>query len=214
MVVWKWWQETRLNNPLSAFLFISLLLHAVLLSGLGAIRLPKRHGAVAGTKLNVSLPEKAMVVPAFDMPTFTSQAFLQSIPAVIEPLLSDTGAAAPPDDFAAQPVVALPIEERYFKSSELDEQPRPVNEIRPDYPAHAFAQGLEGWVRLLLLIDEQGNVRHLEVMDASPARTFDESALTAFRLAHFVPGKRGGEAVKSRMILKVDFDLDRLSASD
>ena len=105
------------------------------------------------------------------------------------------------------PTIQLPIKEYFFKSSELDEQPYPLISVVPAYPPHAQVHGLEGWVRLLLLIDESGRLRHLEVLEASPPGIFEESARAAFRITPFSPGRRGGEAVNCRMIVKIDFTL-------
>lgn len=118
---------------------------------------------------------------------------------------SSQGSSNSPD---ASPEIPLPIEEWFFKSSELDEQPYPLISVVPAYPAYAQAHDLEGWVRLLLLIDESGRLRHLEVLEASsPPGIFEESALAAFRITPFSPGRRGGEAVKSRMIIRIDFNI-------
>lgn len=118
---------------------------------------------------------------------------------------SSPGSSNSPD---ASPEIPLPIEEWFFKSSELDEQPYPLISVVPAYPAYAQAHDLEGWVRLLLLIDESGRLRHLEVLEASsPPGIFEESALAAFRITPFSPGRRGGEAVKSRMIIRIDFNI-------
>ncbi|MEF8714034.1 MAG: energy transducer TonB [Accumulibacter sp.] len=105
------------------------------------------------------------------------------------------------------PTLQLPIQEYFFKSSELDEQPYPLISVLPAYPPHAQVHNLEGWVRLLLLIDAGGRLRHLEVLEASPPGIFEESARAAFRITPFSPGRRGGEAVNCRMIIKIDFTL-------
>lgn len=105
------------------------------------------------------------------------------------------------------PTIQLPIKEYFFKSSELDEQPYPLISVVPAYPPHAQVHNIEGWVRLLLLIDESGQLRHLEILEANPPGIFEESARAAFRITPFSPGQRGGEAVKCRMIVKIDFTL-------
>ncbi len=133
-------------------------------------------------------------------------------PAEVADEVAETAAAA---DSADAPVeIPLPMQEIFFKSSELEQQPSPLAPVLPEYPAHARAKALEGSVRLLLMIDERGGLRHLEVLDASPPGIFDEAALSAFRSVPFSPGRRGDEAVKSRMIIKVDFVLEAASGQD
>ena len=110
----------------------------------------------------------------------------------------------------ASPAIELPIEELYFRSSDLDQQPYPLTSVAPSYPPHALLNEIDGWVRLLLMIDETGQIRHLEVLEGSPPGEFEEAAVAAFRFAPFSPGRRGGEAVKSRMIIKLEFKIDQI----
>ncbi|ACV35535.1 energy transducer TonB [Accumulibacter sp.] len=111
------------------------------------------------------------------------------------------------------PAIELPIDELYFRSSDLDQQPYPLTSVAPSYPPHALLNEIEGWVRLLLMIDETGQIRHLEVLEGSPPGEFEDAALAAFRFAPFSPGRRGGEAVKSRMIIKVEFKSQDLQSA-
>ena len=117
---------------------------------------------------------------------------------------------------AASPVVEttsvleLPLEEVFFKSSELDEQPYPLLPVEPTFPYAARVNRLEGWVRLLLLIDAAGELRRIEVLDASLPGVFDDAAVTAFQATPFAPGRRAGEMVNSRMIVKVEFKQEPL----
>lgn len=143
------------------------------------------------------------------MPTFTEMEYFASLPATASDIaVAGNGAGASPDDhLTPSPARAVATEEHYFQSIDLDEQPHPLQEVWLNYPAHAVALDLQGWVRLLLLIDETGQIRHLQVLDASPKGIFDEAALDAFRFVPFAPAKRAGLAVKSRMTLKVDFKL-------
>jgi protein TonB len=45
------------------------------------------------------------------------------------------------------------------------------------------------------------------VEETSPPGMFDKSALDAFRNARFTPAQRHGRAVKSRMRIKVTYEL-------
>lgn len=120
-------------------------------------------------------------------------------------------ALAPLDDLEPPPALLLPAQETYYKSSELEIQPRPLASVEPKYPPYVFANNVQGWVRILLLIDERGVVRHVEVVEASSQGVFDEAALSAFRVIPFEPGRRNGQPAKSRMLVKVDFSLQGLS---
>ena len=96
--------------------------------------------------------------------------------------------------------------EKYFKSSGLDGRLNPST-ISSRLSAHAMLRakaGCDCWVLMM----NRGRVRHLEVIEASPARTFDDSALAAFRQLTFHGA--GARTLKS-YDLKVDFNLDALT---
>ena len=60
---------------------------------------------------------------------------------------------------------------------------------------------------LLLLIDETEMVREISVAEANPEGWFEESALEAFKGVRFAPAKRKGQAVKSRVLIRVTYEL-------
>ncbi|MFZ2267270.1 MAG: energy transducer TonB [Azonexus sp.] len=70
------------------------------------------------------------------------------------------------------------------------------------YPAEAIAQGLEGEVLVLMLLDEQGRVAAARVEQGSGHRLLDDAALKAIRALHSVPAEAPREA-----ILPVSFKL-------
>ena len=161
-------------------------------------------------------PASAIADPAPDSPkTAESTSAEKSLVAdatAVRPLPADESvAASAATSMDAESVLELPIEEVFFKSSELDEQPYPLQPIEPVFPYEARVNEREGWVRLLLLIDHTGQLRHIEVLDASSPGAFDEAAIMAFRATPFAPGRRAGEAVNSRMIVKVEFKQEQLS---
>ncbi|WP_300453316.1 energy transducer TonB [Accumulibacter sp.] len=175
------------------------MLHAAVLSGLGPARTP---GLLLVGRLEVRIKESPRTVLADPEPSAETVADLPTPAAPSVEAVSE----APSDLPETSSPIELPLPpEVFFKSSELDQQPYPLVAVKPAYPPHARVLELEGWVRLLLLIDETGRVIQLEVLEASPEGIFDEEAQLAFRSAPFSPGRRGGEAVKSRMIVKVEF---------
>ena len=203
------WHKALLKDRLSGFLLLSALAHLVLLAGWGG----GRHGARFFERSPLEVRLVAAPVPDFVIPGFAGMTLFGSLPAPVEdtfregPAESAGGRTTPAPEFAVVP------DHRYLMASELDMQPSPLQEVRPDYPAHAVAHDLQGWVRLLLLIDETGRVRHMQVQDASPEGIFDTAALDAFRLVPFAPARRGGLAVKSRLTIKVAFNLSGQSSA-
>ena len=116
-----------------------------------------------------------------------------------------------PQPSSALPTVNVPllVDPTYYSAKQLDVQPRALAAINPVYPPDAVARGTAGWVVLKLKLDESGNVQDVEVSDASPPGIFDQSALDAFRNAHFAPAQKDGRAVKSLVQIKVRYELDR-----
>ena len=116
-----------------------------------------------------------------------------------------------PQPSSALPAVNVPllVDPTYYTAKQLDVQPRALAAINPVYPPDAVARGTAGWVVLKLKLDEGGNVQDVEPSDASPPGIFDQSALDAFRKAHFAPAQKDGRAVKSLVQIKVRYELDR-----
>ncbi len=122
---------------------------------------------------------------------------------------NDPGQAKPFQNRRSAESAALSIDaDYYYKSSELDEQPTPLKPVVPVYPDLAKARGVEGYAKLLLLIDEQGEVRHIDVLESNPPDVFGDAAMDAFRSMMFKPGQRASFPVKSRMVIKIEFKME------
>lgn len=127
---------------------------------------------------------------------------------------------APPPALPALPVVEqanpllpaleVPLLEdpTWYPARQVDVHPTVLYPIKPDYPDKGAEQGVEGNVVLLLLIDEAGAVKEATVVAANPEGIFEESALSAFREARFAPAQKNGRAVKSRVLIRVSYELN------
>lgn len=123
----------------------------------------------------------------------------------------DASETATPPATKAPQIATKAIEAYYYKSSELTDQPYPLNPSTPEYPPRAIANNTDGWVRLLIKIEENGEVAGVEVLESFPVGEFEEAAIANFRFTKFSPGIRDGKSVKSRIILKVKFSIDELN---
>ncbi len=132
---------------------------------------------------------------------------VSSLPEPIETPLS--AAQAPPaGDRSTEPdgsTASLP-DPVHYAAKDLDFYPQPLNRIEPAYPQTALASEIGGWVTLLLLIDESGRVTDASVVDAFPPDVFEESALRALVTTAYSPAQKNGRAVRSRILVKVDYD--------
>ena len=142
---------------------------------------------------------------------------------------SAAGETAPADPVGAPPpsvppaaprpasnVLDIPVirDPTYHAARFLDEYPKPLRPIEPRFPEQATIGRISGGtVTLLLLIDEEGVLRDVSVVEAQPESIFDEAALAAFRDMRFSPARKDGRAVRSRVLVTVGFESnDRSSA--
>lgn len=96
--------------------------------------------------------------------------------------------------------------ELIFAMHELDRNPSVLRPGTLRYPSHLKRKGLEGEVKLLVLIDERGKVKVLEVVSFSHP-DFVPASRQAAETSLYEPPKRNGEAVKVQFYLPIRFNL-------
>jgi protein TonB len=85
----------------------------------------------------------------------------------------------------------------------------PIFKIEPRYPRKAARSKIEGWVKLEFTITESGTVSDPVVVDSSPRRTFDRSALQSIRKWRFQPRVVDGRPVQRKASQVIEFRLAR-----
>ena len=90
---------------------------------------------------------------------------------------------------------------------DLDQPLTPLVRIPPIYPARAKRQGIEGWVRVKFLVQQNGRVTRVEILEAVPENLFDKSVLRCVRQWRFKPGTVDGEPVDVRAETVIRFKL-------
>lgn len=205
---------------------LAIALHAALLMP----SRPTLNGSAlteAAPAMVVRLLTREVVVPA--APLVQPEAAAVPVPETVPPMPAPTSARAPAK--AAEPAPAavpapaakaapeaatvpapaptppaapgLPPAPDYFLGGQLDPGPRLLEDVYPLYPEEAKQQ--EGSVVLRLLISEAGTVDNVAVVRAFPAGLFERSALEAWAVAKFSPGRMLGVAVKSQTTIEVMF---------
>ncbi len=93
-----------------------------------------------------------------------------------------------------------------FDLKNLDQQPVPRFQSKPNYPFEMRRAGIEGQVMVGFIVDSRGTVREAYPM-SSTHREFEASAIQAVSKWRFRPGKKGGRAVNTRMQVPIVFSI-------
>jgi protein TonB len=108
-------------------------------------------------------------------------------------------------DFTAGQRIGEGVE--IFRPGMLDNPPRARVQISPPYPPEARRLGLNGKVLVEFLVDETGRVLDPRIVSSSNP-VFDETTVRTVTRWRFEPGKKGGRAVRFRMALPLEFNLN------
>jgi protein TonB len=201
-------------------LAVSAIFHAWLAAGIAVEApehsLPSTAHALAAELERVSVPmaagakperEPALADPAAPLP------LRAHAPPSTERLLpatkrSEPGAAQGTLAMATTPVLPLPpaVDPTYYSARELDVYPAPQAPLRFEYPERAAHEHVSGSVRIMLLLDEAGAIDGVSVVAAEPPGYFEDRVRAAFAAARFFPARKDGRAVKSRVLINVNYD--------
>lgn len=100
----------------------------------------------------------------------------------------------------------------YADAAPVDETPVHWNmkliDMRPPiYPPRCLRMGIEGRVRVRVLVGENGRPQEVTVGQSSGEAALDQAALDAVRHWRFEPAKRNGVPVRAWAIVPVEFKL-------
>ncbi|MDP2097811.1 MAG: energy transducer TonB [Methylobacter sp.] len=90
----------------------------------------------------------------------------------------------------------------------VDTPPQPKSRGRFIYPASAKKRGVQGFVLLSLLIDVDGSVDKVQVLESSPAGVFDDAAMVGIKSWRFSPAQYQGAPVKVWAKQNIRFSLE------
>lgn len=214
---------TAAAEKLALTLAGSLLFHFALIFGLQIQAMPAAN--LSATVIEARLVEASSAAtepppaPVIEIPeadALSPQAAeaipppTPSSPVSAPPTPEQPASAAVPENNAQLPSMEMPLIEdpTYYSAQEVDVHPTALQAILPLYPDEAAHANVTGSVVLLLLLDEGGKVQDISVAEANPPGLFDQSALDAFRNARFSPAQRQGRVVKSRVRIKVNYELE------
>ena len=78
----------------------------------------------------------------------------------------------------------------------------------PAYPAEAVQKGLESCVLAAVQVSASGKVSAVHILHADVANVFDQSVIDAQSTAHYLPARKNGENLPSRVLAAVGFTLE------
>lgn len=102
-----------------------------------------------------------------------------------------------------------PVENRLFDFVPYEDPPEPINPVSPVYPDMAKRMGIEGIVVLEVDVYKDGTTGNIQVLKSlmSGIGGLDETAKEAVRRWKFQPGRSGGKAVDTTVIIPIEFTL-------
>lgn len=95
-----------------------------------------------------------------------------------------------------------------FSTGDLDLPLAVLVRIPPVYPMSAKNRGTEGWVKVRFIVDENGSVGSVSVLESEPKTIFDDAVVRSVSGWKFKAGTIGGAPVKAWAETVVRFKLD------
>ena len=84
---------------------------------------------------------------------------------------------------------------------------RPLDVKPPVYPPRCLRMGIEGVVKVRVLVGEDGKAQEVTVSRTSGDAALDAAALDAVRMWRFQPAKRDGVALRAWAVVPIEFKL-------
>ncbi|PIV81512.1 hypothetical protein COW53_03960 [bacterium CG17_big_fil_post_rev_8_21_14_2_50_64_8] len=100
-----------------------------------------------------------------------------------------------------------PLGDFVFNGADLDEPPRALVRTKPQYPFKEQQRGVDGYVEVKLLVDADGLVSSVQVLQSDPPGVFDDAALKAVPNWKFAAGRIEGRPVPSWVVTRVVFTM-------
>lgn len=118
---------------------------------------------------------------------------------------------AAPNDLQLPMVATAPLQPGTIDGVSVHQLDKPLNtlsRIPPSYPLRARRRGIEGKVIVRFLVDEEGAVRQLSIVDADPPGTFEKSVLQCVAKWRYTPGTVESVPVRTWVETTISFKLE------
>lgn len=131
-----------------------------------------------------------------------------SLPFVLNPRLPSGPNTLDLPPMETTPQIQDPTLPDVFSQGDLDGPLSVRVRTPPVYPYHAKRRGIEGWIKVAFVVNNQGNVEEVTIVDAKPEGIFEKSVRRCVRRWKFRPGTVGGEPVRTKAQTTIRFRLE------
>jgi protein TonB len=95
-----------------------------------------------------------------------------------------------------------------FSAGQLDAPLKTLVRIPPVYPVRARRRGIEGWVKVAFIVDEEGHVQGVSILKAAPPGLFEQSVKRCVAGWRFKPGTIEGIPVRTKAETTIRYSLE------
>ena len=120
--------------------------------------------------------------------------------------LGDISEPPPVIEIHQEELVVEEVEEEIFELFAVEEAPRRLNEVAPEYPETARRAGIEGTVFVRALVDKAGTVTKAEILKGP--EELHQSAIDAAKKTKFTPAKQNDMPVSCWVQMSFRFELE------
>jgi len=96
----------------------------------------------------------------------------------------------------------------YMNGSQVDQKPKVIYRAELDFPEEALNANKGGYVTFGVFIDENGNLKKIDVLDSHPKGVFEKAAAASLKRWKFKPAIHKGINVATWQEQKIVFDAE------
>ena len=210
---WFWAVIGALGLNAALFVFMPFLQHPdqkrpdldQLVSYINVVRVKRPESPIK--KKSDPPPEPPKPVERLKPQALAPQTTALTLPFAVNPRLP-----AAPGSLVLPELDPAPVDiggiENAFAAGELDAPLMVLTRMPPEYPVKAKYRGIEGWVRVRFIVQENGRVGNITILEADPPGLFDQSVIRCVGGWRFKPGTIEGMPVKAWAETTVRFELE------
>jgi protein TonB len=104
--------------------------------------------------------------------------------------------------------MGLSLGVKIWDEAQVDAKPVALFRVKPVYPQSAMSKNINGRVSIKLLVDRDGTVKTVEVLNAEPEGMFEDATLNAVSQWRFQPAKVQGNPVACWVKTSINYELE------